>query len=193
MGDLSITIFGFSKQNIEVDVPARLAHRNRKIAPAPTSSAVTGGIDVHSHDGHIALTDVQGIVDAHSDDGYIDANNVRGDQPRGRISSDGAASALQNVAVERRLRRADAATPHRRGRSVSVTRRRAPTKLPNDGRFELELAPNADLTVDASTARRTHQRRRQARPMATTRTTTIKLGSGYGLHERATARRIDPL
>ena len=67
------------------------------IARAPTSSAVTGGASVHSNDGHVTLTDMQGSIDARSDDGYVSATNVRGDH-LGMVSSDGHL-ALKNVAV----------------------------------------------------------------------------------------------
>src|ERR1700729_63458 len=95
-GRLSIEIFGFSTQAIQVDVPSG-SHVEIAGCAGADVFGVTGGVSVHSRDGHVTLTDLQGAVDARSDDGYLSATNVRGDR-LGMESMDGHIS-LKNVAV----------------------------------------------------------------------------------------------
>jgi hypothetical protein len=143
-GRLSIEIFGFSKQAIQVDVP-----RDSHIEIADCSGAdvfgVTGGASVHSNDGHVTLTDMQGSIDARSDDGYVSATNVRGDH-LGMVSSDGHL-ALKNVAVGSLL----AQTRDGRIEADALSVTGDATLQTDDGSIGLKLAPNADLTIDAST------------------------------------------
>lgn len=144
LGRLSFDIFGFSKQAIEVDVP-RDSHLEIADCAGADVFGVTGGASVHSNDGHVTLTDMQGSVDARSDDGYLSATNVRGDH-LGMVSSDGHL-ALKNVAVGSLL--AQTRDGHIEADALSVTG--DATVQTDDGPIALKLAPNADLTIDAST------------------------------------------
>ena len=93
---LSIDIFGFSTQAIEVEVPQGARVEIARCAGADVAG-VNGGVSVHSLDGHVTLTDLRGVVDGRSDDGYIKATNVRGD--RLSLESRDGHLALENVAV----------------------------------------------------------------------------------------------
>ena len=75
------------------------------------------------------------------------ATNVRGD--RLALDSMDGHLALQDVAVASLV----ATTHDGRIEADGLSRRREPTRRcrPTTARFELELAPNADLTIDAST------------------------------------------
>ncbi len=142
--NLSIGIFGFSTQKIEVDVPAGARLEIARCSGADVAG-ITGGVSVHSVDGHVTLSDLQGTVDARSDNGSLRATNVRGDR-LAMDSSDGRLT-LDRVAV------ASLTATTRDGRieagELSVS---GDAKLQTgDGSMHVALAPNADLTVDAST------------------------------------------
>jgi Putative adhesin len=143
-GSLSLDIFGFSTQKIEVEVPQGARVEIARCAGADVFG-VAGGVSVHSLDGHVTLTDLQGAVDARSDDGYLNATNVRGDR-LGLESMDGHL-ALQNVAV------ASLSGTTRDGRieadGLNVTG--DATLQTDDGPVRVRLTPDADLTIDAST------------------------------------------
>jgi hypothetical protein len=143
-GRLSIEIFGFSKQAIQVDVP-RDSHIEIADCAGADVFGVTGGASVHSNDGHVTLTDMQGSIDARSDDGYLSATNVRGDH-LGMVSSDGHL-ALKNVAVGSLL----AQTRDGRIEADALSVTGDATLQTDDGSIGLKLTPNADLTIDAST------------------------------------------
>jgi hypothetical protein len=143
-GRLSIEVFGFSKQAIEVDVP-RDSHIEIADCAGADVAGITGGASVHSNDGHVTLADMQGSIDARSDDGYLSATNVRGDH-LGIVSSDGHLT-LKNVAVGSLL--AQTRDGRIEAEALSVTG--DATLQTDDGAIALKLAPNADLTIDAST------------------------------------------
>jgi hypothetical protein len=146
-GHLSIDIFGFSNERIEVQVPRGSRLEIARCSGADVSG-VAGGVSVRSQDGHITLADLQGTVDAHSSDGYVEATNVRGD--RLAMDSMDGHLALQNVAVE-----SLAATTHD-GRIVAdglnlVGASPDATLHTDDGSIKLHLPPSADVSINAST------------------------------------------
>jgi hypothetical protein len=137
-------LFGFSTQAIEVDVPQAAQLEIARCSGADIRG-LTGAVNVRSVDGHVTLTDLQGSVDARSDDGYLDATNVRGD--RLTLNANDGHIVLQDVAV------ASLSALTRDGRIVaddlSVT---GNAQLQtDDGSVRVRLAPNANLTIDAST------------------------------------------
>jgi DUF4097 and DUF4098 domain-containing protein YvlB len=161
--------FGMTEQNIEVDVPATARVEIQKSSGA-TVSGLRAGISAQSQDGHIELTDVQGNVDAHSADGYIDATNVKGDT-LSLVSADGHVGLRDVTAQQLTARSSDGhieatnltiagaapqATLHSDDGWVRVRGDFAPGGTyevsSNDGRIELALLANADLTVAASTS-----------------------------------------
>jgi Putative adhesin len=143
-GSFSIEVFGFSKQAIQVDVPAN-SHVEIAGCAGADVFGITGATSVHSNDGHITLTDMQGSIDARSDDGYLSATNVRGDR-LSMVSSDGHI-ALKDVAVGSLL--AQSRDGRIEAEALSVTG--DATLQTDDGSIALKLAPNANLTIDAST------------------------------------------
>ena len=142
--DLSIALFGFSTQSIEVDLPAG-AHLEIARCAGADVDGISGGVSVHSVDGHVTLTDLQGTVDARSDDGYLKATNVRGD--RLAIESSDGRLTLQNVAVAS----LSATTRDGRIEAGDLNVSGDATLQTDDGSVRVSLAPNADLTIDAST------------------------------------------
>jgi DUF4097 and DUF4098 domain-containing protein YvlB len=191
--------FGNTEQNIEVDVPANSRVEIQKSSGA-TVAGLRAGISVQSQDGHIALSDVQGIVDAHSADGYIDANNVKGDTLT-LVSADGHISMTGVTAQQLTARSNDGrveatnltiagaqpqATLHSDDGSVHVHGSFAPGGTyevsSNDGRVELALASNSDLTVTASTAdgHISVDGQSSSSDGGDAHNKTIKLGSGSG-------------
>jgi hypothetical protein len=143
-GDINVDVFGISTQAIEVDVPQGAQVEIAQCAGADVDG-VAGGVSVHSLDGHVTLTDLQGTVDAHSNDGYLEATNVRGDRLT-MESSDGHL-AFQNVAV------ASLVGTTRDGRieadGLNVTN--DATLRTDDGSVRARFAPGTSLTIDAST------------------------------------------
>jgi Putative adhesin len=143
-GSLSLGIFGFSTQAIQVEVP-----QGSRVEIARCGGAdlfgIDGGASIHSLDGHVTLTDLQGDVDARSDDGYIKATNVHGD--RLALESMHGHLTLQDVAV------ASLSATTRDGRieadGLSVSR--DATLQTNDGPIRVGLGANANLAIDAST------------------------------------------
>lgn len=143
-GRLSIDIFGFSTQAVQVDVPSAA-----RIEIANCSGAdvfgLSGDASVHSQDGHVTLTDLQGSVDARSDDGYVSATNVRGNR-LAMQSADGHLS-LKNVTVGSLNAQTRDGRIEAEGLSVTADS----TLQTDDGSIHLALAPNANLAIDAST------------------------------------------
>lgn len=137
-------IFGFNRQAIEVDVPQGARVEIARCAGADVAG-VNGGVSVHSVDGHVTLTDLQGVVDGRSDDGYLKATNVRGDRLT-LESSDGHLT-LENVAVSSLL----ASTRDGRIEADGLSVTSDATLQTDDGSIRVRLAPNADLAIDAST------------------------------------------
>jgi hypothetical protein len=144
-GSLSIAIFAFSTQAIQVEVPQGSRVDIARCAGADVLGA-TGGTSVHSLDGHVTLTDLQGSVDAHSDEGYIKATNVRGD--RLALESMQGHLALRHIAVGS----LSATTRDGRIEADGLKVSGDATLQTNDGSIRVALAPNADTAIDASTA-----------------------------------------
>jgi len=123
---LSVEIFGFSTQRIEIEVPSRSRVEIARCSGADVAG-VRGGVAVHSVDGRITLTDLQGSIDAHSDDGRI---------------------VLQNVTAGSMLADTNDGRIEASGLSFSGDA----TLRTGDGSMWLRLAPNANVTIDASTS-----------------------------------------
>lgn len=147
VGSLSNDMFGFSREAIEVLVPPA-SHLEIARCSGADITGITGGVSVRSQDGHIKLADVQGTVDAQSDDGYLDARNVRADR-LAMTTSDGHLT-LQDVTAASLV-----ATTHDgriEGTGLALVGTQAQATLhTDDGSITLGLAPDADLTIDAST------------------------------------------
>jgi hypothetical protein len=143
-GRLSIAIFGFSTQAIQVDVPSGARVEIANCAGADLFG-LNGDASVHSQDGHVTLTDLQGSVDARSDDGYVSATNVRGDR-LAMQSSDGHLS-LKDVTVKALT----AQTRDGRIEAEQLTVTGDSSMQTDDGPIHVSLAPNANLAIDAST------------------------------------------
>jgi len=147
--DSSRTVFGFSREHIEVSVPA---HATIEIAQCSGAdvSGVENDVTVASQDGHIALTGVRGNVSAHSDDGSIRLNDVTANLLDAR-TDDGSirANAITIAGTSPH------ALFHSKDGSVEVNGSFAPSGSyevsSNDGHIKLGLAPGADMTIDAST------------------------------------------
>ena len=140
----SIDIFGFSTQAIEIDLPQASQLEIARCSGADVRG-VSGSVNVHSVDGHVTLTDLQGAVDARSDDGYLDATNVRGD--RLALNSTDGHIALQDVAVSS----LSAMTRDGRILADDLSVGANATLQTDDGSVRVRLAPNSNLTIDAST------------------------------------------
>jgi DUF4097 and DUF4098 domain-containing protein YvlB len=141
---IAFEIFGFRTQAIEVEVPAGARLEIARCAGAGISG-VTGGVSVHSTDGHVTLSDLQGTVDASSDNGYLSASNVRGD--RLAMETNDGHLAFDNVAVASLQASTHDGRVVADGLSVSGDG----TIQTGDGSIRVRLAPNSNLTVDAST------------------------------------------
>ncbi|MBV9718644.1 MAG: DUF4097 family beta strand repeat protein [Candidatus Eremiobacteraeota bacterium] len=140
----SLDIFGFTTEAIEVQVPPSAQLEIARCAGADVRG-ITGGVNVHSVDGHVTLSDVDGSVDVRSDDGYVNATNVRGGR-LSLVSMDGHI-ALQDVAVASLLATTNDGRIEGDNLNVSGTA----TLQTDDGPVRLHLAPDADLTIDATT------------------------------------------
>lgn len=143
-GSLSIEVFGFSQQSIEVQVPSG-SHVEIAGCEGADVFGITGGTTVHSLDGHVTLTDLEGTVDARSDDGYLSAANVRGDR-LGLQSNDGHLT-LKNVTVDS----LQAQTRDGRIEADGLSVANEATIQTSDGSIHVALAPNPNLAIDAST------------------------------------------
>jgi hypothetical protein len=141
---LSVVVFGFSRQAIEVEVPSGSRLEIARCGGADVSG-LNGGVSVHSVDGHVTVADIQGPADVRSDDGYIDATNVRG----GRLalqSMDGHLG-LENIDVSSLT--ADTRDGHIEAGGINVAG--DASLRTGDGRIQVRLVPNANVTIDAST------------------------------------------
>jgi len=173
---LAIDIFGYSAQSIEVLVPSGSRVDVERCAGADVAG-IDGGVNVHSQDGHVKLADLQGNVDARSDDGYIEASNVRGDR-LAMASMDGHLG-LQGVSVGSLSANTHDGRITATGLTLTGDRPDA-TLHTADGSIKIQLAPDANLTVDASTGdgRIYLDGSSQAGDGSAQRT--IRLGSGAG-------------
>jgi hypothetical protein len=145
---VSVDIFGFSNERIDVAVPAG-AHVDIARCSGADVAGVGGGVSVQSQDGHITLADLTGAVEAHSDDGYVEATNVRGD--RLAMESMDGHLAMHDVTVGSLVATTQDGRIEASGLSL-VGERPAATVHTDDGPVRLNLAPNANLSIDASTS-----------------------------------------
>jgi DUF4097 and DUF4098 domain-containing protein YvlB len=162
-------MFGSFDQRVEIDVPAG-SHVTIARCSGADVSGITGGVAVRSQDGRIAFTDLRGAIDGRSDDGSISATRIRGDSlalqsADGRLSlNDVAVGTLDartadGSIVAHDLAIAGGAQPHAalhsEDGSIKINGSFAPGGSyeisTRDGSIRLGLAPNSDLTVDAST------------------------------------------
>lgn len=143
-GRVAVELFGFSTQRIEVDVPQETRLEIARCSGADIDG-VTGGVSVHSVDGHVTLTGLEGSVEAQSDDGYVSATNVRGDR-LALQSADGHLS-LDDVAVASLTGTTRDGRITAKGLSVGSDA----TLKTDDGPVRVTLVPNSNLTIDAST------------------------------------------
>lgn len=93
----SWVMFGWSDQRIRVEVPAGATIQIAACSGADVTG-ITGGVQVHSDDGDVAVRDVQGDTNLSSADGSIEATAVRGS--RLNASTDDGSLHLQDVAVD---------------------------------------------------------------------------------------------
>ena len=176
-----IAVFGFSTQAIEVDVPQSARLEIARCSGADVRG-LTGGVNVHSVDGHVTLTDLQGTVDARSDDGYLEATNVRGD--RLDLSSMDGHIGLQDVTVT------SLTATTRDGRIVAddLNVTQDGTLQTDDGSVRVRLASNSNLTIDASTRDgRISVDGNSSERNDDSAQRTIRLGAGNGQMKVATA------
>lgn len=173
---LSIEIFGFSRQAIEVLVP-----RGSQVEVARCSGAevsgITGDVSVQSQDGRITLADLQGNIAANSADGSVKATNVRGDR-LSMETRDGHLT-LQDVAAGALVATTRDGGIDARGISLQGQSPQA-TIHSGDGSVRLQLAPNADLTIDASTGDGRIVVDGSSLPRDDSAQRTIRLGAGTG-------------
>jgi Putative adhesin len=201
---LSIALFGYDNEEIEVEVPSG-SHVQIAHCSGAEIDGVAGGVTVSSQDGRIKLSDLSGNVDARSDDGRIIASNVKTD----RLSMESADGRiiLLNVSTGSLVARTHDGRIEASGLSVTGTQPDATlhtddgplhvagTFAPNgsyelstnDGSIELHVAQDADLAITASTGdgHVTVDGSAQAHGDSTQRT--IRLGSGSGTMKLATA------
>lgn len=178
----AIVLFGFNTQAIEIDLPQASRLEIARCSGADVRG-VTGGVNVHSVDGHVTLADLQGSVDASSDDGYVAADNVRGD--RLAVESMDGHISLRDVAVGSLS--ATTRDGHIEAGGLSVS---GDAKLQtDDGSVRVAFAPNANLTVDASTrdGRISVDGNSYDRDDDSSTQRTIRLGAGSGQMKVATA------
>lgn len=180
---LAIAIFGYSREAIEVTVPAGSRVEIARCSGADVSR-INGDVSVRSQDGHVTLSDLDGSVDARSADGYLQATNVRGD--RLAIDSMDGHLTLRDVAVGSLT-----ATTHD-GRieasDLSLVGERPDAALhTDDGSIKVYLAPSANLTVDASTGDGHVYVDGSSLDRGDSAQRTIRLGSGAGKMTLGTA------
>jgi len=174
-----VALFGFSTQAIEIQVPQGAQLEIARCSGADVTG-ISGGVNVHSVDGHVTLTDLTGSVDARSDDGYLDATNVRGD--RLALDSMDGHIALQDVAV------ASLSATTRDGRIVAdeLSVSASGTLQTGDGSVRVRFAPDANVTIDASTRDGTISVDGNSDRSDDSSQRTIRLGAGSGQMKLAT-------
>lgn len=142
-------IFGESSQHTEIQVPSGAQVHIAKCSGASVTG-MRNNLDVESQDGRITLADIRGDVVANSSDGSIHlrdviANSLEAKTADGRIEG-------MNLAIDGSSPRA---ALHSDDGSIILNGRFAAGGSydisTNDGRVEMALSPNADLTVNAST------------------------------------------
>jgi hypothetical protein len=173
---LSFDIFGSSREEIEVMVPAAARLEIARCSGANVSG-ITGGVSVRSQDGHIKLADVQGTVEAQSDDGYLDARNVRADR-LAMTTMDGHLALYDVSAASLTATTRDG---HIEGGGLALVGAQPQATIhTDDGSIRLGLAPNADLTIDASTGDGSIRLDGASANRDNSSRRTIRLGSGAG-------------
>jgi len=198
-------VFGESTQKIYVDVPSG-AHLEIARCSGADVTGLTGGVNVHSVDGHITLANLQGTIVAHSDDGYINATGIRGDSLT--VQSNDGHITLRDVTVPALDARTNdgrveasaltiagaqpRATLHSNDGSMHVKGSFAPGGAyevsSNDGSIEVGLAGDADLTLTASTGDgKVYVDGSSQNQDGDSAQHTIKLGAGSGSMKLATS------
>jgi hypothetical protein len=180
VGGLSVVIFGYSTQAIEVEVPQG-SHVEIARCGGALISGITGGTSVRSVDGRITLADLQGQVDAHSDDGSLRATNVHGDSLT--LATDDGRITLENVSVASLNGSTHDGSIDAQGTSVSADA----TLQTDDGSIKVAFAPDADLTVDASTRDGRISVDGNSNDGDDSAQRTIRLGAGTGRMKLATS------
>lgn len=145
-GGLHIGVIGFVRERIAVAVPpgsrVEIAH-----CSGADVSGINGGVSVNSDDGSIRLANASGSIRAVSGDGSIEATNVKSDTLDVR-ASDGHVT-LRNVAAVSLT--AHTGDGHVDAVGLAITGNGANEISTNDGSIRLAFAPDASMTIDAST------------------------------------------
>ncbi len=203
-GHLSIAVFGFSTEAIEVEVPSG-SHVQIARCSGASVAGIAGDVEVQSQDGHVMLRDLTGAVDARTDEGSLSATNVRGDRltmvsSDGRLTLDGVTvGSLVAQTREGRVEASDLtiagarpeATLHSDDGPVHASGTFAANGSyelsSNEGSIDLRLAQNADLAIEASTVqgRIVVDGSSESRDDVASRT--LRLGAGSGRMKLATA------
>ncbi|MBV8529815.1 MAG: DUF4097 family beta strand repeat protein [Candidatus Eremiobacteraeota bacterium] len=148
-GSLSMEIFSFSTEAIEVAVPGG-SHVEIPHCSGADVNGIAGNVAVDSQDGHVTLRDMRGDVDARSDDGYLSLTDVTTGSLIARTHDGRIEARGLTVAGER-----PNATLHSDDGSVHVAGAFASNGAyeitSGDGSIELRLPSNADLAITAST------------------------------------------
>ena len=141
-------IIGESSQRTEIQVPSG-AHLRIVNCSGANVSGLRNNLEVHSQDGRITLADIRGDVVANSDDGSIHVRDINSNSFEAK-TADGRIEGM-NLTIDGS---SPHATLHSDDGSIILNGRFASGNYDfstNDGRVELGLSPNADLTINAST------------------------------------------
>jgi hypothetical protein len=203
-GHLSVEIFGFSTEEVAVEVPSG-SHVQIARCSGADVSGVSGSVSVQSQDGHVTLNDLSGIVDARSDDGSLSAVNVRAD--RLSMESSNGHIALKDVTTGSLVARTNDGHIEASGLTVAGERPQATLHTDNgpvrvsgtfapagsyelsssDGSIELRLPQNADLAIAASTGDGRISVDGSSAEGDDSASRTIRLGAGSGTMKLATS------
>lgn len=151
-----IEVFGFSRERIEVSLPAGSQLDVRRCSAADVTG-LTGRLQIHSVDGHIAATDVHSpMLSVDSDDGRLQFDNVSA------------------AAIDARTKDGSI---HANGLETG-----GGTLQTADGSISVGLAPNVNLAVHAQTSdgRVTFDGRRASRADDDSSSGDYQVGSGGG-------------
>ncbi|MEO6834543.1 MAG: DUF4097 family beta strand repeat-containing protein [Candidatus Tumulicola sp.] len=160
---------GSFDQRVEIDAPPG-SHIDIARCAGADVSAIQGGVAVRSQDGRISLADLRGTVEGRTQDGSISASRVHGDTLA--LQSANGHLSLSDVAVSSLNARTSDGSIEARGLAIGGGTQpqavlhsddgsiRADGSFAPGGSYEIStqngsirlgLAPNADLTVNAST------------------------------------------
>lgn len=137
-------LFGSVDERIDVTVPSAARLEIRRCSGADVSG-LAADVNVRSQDGHVTLTDIDGTVSVAVDDGYIEATRIRGNALS--VGTSDGHIALRDAAVH-------TLTANTNDGRISVVRLSGVQNgniATNDGSIRLELAPESNLTLTAST------------------------------------------